>query len=271
MPMRHPYFDLPLPIPVGHRGASGELPENTLPAFRRALEQGALILETDVHPSLEGVPVIFHDHELDRTSDGVGPIARQPLDALRALDAGHRFSPDGGRSFPCRGQGIGIPTLEEAFAAFPDARFNIEIKEGDRAFIERVVKLVATGGRERRTLLTAAEDEVMAELHAVLHAIGVDVAIGASTGDCVAFVKAASQDAAPPSEPMALQIPAQFGGRPLVTPELVSFAHAHDVQIHVWTVNEPAEIERLLALGVDAVMSDFPARVVEAIRRRRGR
>jgi glycerophosphoryl diester phosphodiesterase len=67
---------------------------------------------------------------------------------------------------------------------------------------------------------------------------------------------------------MALQIPTHFGDRPLVTPELVAFAHAHDVQVHVWTINEPAEIERLLDLGVDAVMSDFPIRVVEAIRRR---
>lgn len=264
--MRHPYFDLPRPIPVGHRGASGELPENTLPSFARALEQGARILETDVHPSVDGVAVIFHDHDVDRTTDGSGPIAEKSLDALRGLDAGHGFTPDGGASFPSRGQGIGIPTLEEAFASFPDARFNIEIKQGDRAFLEQVVK--ASAGRAERTLLTSASDAVIAELRAVLSDTGVPVAMGASTGDCVAFVKAATAGEPPPPEPMALQIPTHFGEHPLVTPELVGFAHRHDVQVHVWTINDPAEIERLLDLGVDAVMSDFPIRVVEAIGRR---
>lgn len=264
--MRHPYFDLPRPIPVGHRGASGERPENTLPAFERALAQGARILETDVQPTRDGVAVVFHDADLDRTTDGHGPVARQALDALRELDAGYRFSPDGGRSFPCRGRGIAIPTLDEAFAAFPEARFNIEVKQGDRAFLERVVQACAP--RAERTLLTSGSDAVMAELRSVLASTGVPVAMGASTGDCIAFVKAAAGGGEPPPEPMALQVPTHFGGQPLVTPELVAFAHAHDVQVHVWTINEPAEIERLLDLGVDAVMSDFPSRVVEAIGRR---
>jgi len=138
--VRHPFFDLPRPIPVGHRGASGERPENTLPAFERALAQGARILETDVHPTRDGVAVIFHDGELDRTTDGFGPIAARTLAELKELDAGYRFSPDGGASFPCRGRGTTIPTLAEAFAAFPDARFNIEVKEGDRAFLEGLAK-----------------------------------------------------------------------------------------------------------------------------------
>jgi glycerophosphoryl diester phosphodiesterase len=264
--MRHPYFDLPRPIPVGHRGASGELPENTLPAFERALERGARILETDVHATADGVAVIFHDPTLERTTDGRGPVSARTLDELRDLDAGHGFTPDGGASFPHRGRGIGIPTLDEAFAAFPNARFNIELKAGDRAFVEGVVKAAAP--RADRTLLTSADDALMAELRAVLRDTGVPVAMGASTGDCVAFVKAASGEGPPPPEPMALQIPPDFGGQPLVTRELVEFAHAHDVQVHVWTINEPAEIERLLDLDVDAVMSDFPGRVVEAIARR---
>ena len=266
--MRHPYFDLPRPIPVGHRGASGERPENTLAAFERALAQGARILETDVHPTRDGVAVLFHDAELDRTTDGHGPIAARTLAELKQLDAGHRFSPDGGKSFPYRGRGIAIPTLVEAFEAFPEARFNLEIKQGDRAFLEDVAKRVAGAGREARTLLTSGSDELIAELRAVLAATGVAVAMGASTGDCIGFVRAAATGAAPPPEPMALQIPSEFAGQPLATPELVRFAHEHDVQIHVWTVNEPAEILRLLDLGVDAVMSDFPGRVVEAIGRR---
>ena len=266
--MRHPYFDLPRPIPVGHRGASGELPENTLPAFERALEQGAQILETDIHPSADGTAVVFHDAALDRTTDGTGPIAARTLDELRRLDAGHRFSPDDGATFPARGEGIRIPTLEEAFDAFPDARFNIEVKAGSAEFVERVARLIADRGRADRTLLAAAEDDVMAVVRNVLRRTGIRTAMGAALGDCIAFVKAAAEGGAPPPEPMALQIPTHFGPHPLVTPELIAFAHAHDVHVHVWTINDPAEIERLLDLGVDAVMSDFPARVVDAIAKR---
>jgi glycerophosphoryl diester phosphodiesterase len=269
--MRHPYFDLDLPIPVGHRGASGECPENTLPAFARAFEQGARIVETDVHPSRDGAIVIFHDDTLERTTDGRGPISALALETLRELDAGYRFTPDRGRSFPFRGRGVRIPTLQEAFEAFPDARLNVEIKEGGPAFVRRVVEAVAEAGREALTLLTSADDSVMAELRAVLAETGLAVAQGASTGDCIAFVKAAAAGGEPPEGPMALQVPTQFGGQPLVTPELVAFAHRHDVQVHVWTVNDPTEIERLLDLGVDAVMSDHPSRVVEAIRRRGSR
>jgi glycerophosphoryl diester phosphodiesterase len=268
MRMRHPYFDLARPIPVGHRGASGERPENTLPAFALALEQGARILETDVHPTRDGAVVILHDGQVGRTTDGEGPVSARSLAELRRLDAGHRFSPDGGASFPFRGRGVRIPTLEEAFEAFPDARFNVEIKAGGRDFVAQVVGIVARTGREDRTLLTSADDAVMAELRDVLAETGARPAVGASTGDCVAWVKAAAGGGAPPPGPMALQVPVAFGGRPLVTGRLVAFAHEHDVQVHVWTVNEPAEIERLLDLGVDAVMSDFPARVVEAIGRR---
>ena len=133
--MRHPFFDLPTPIVVGHRGASGERPENTLPAFERAVAQGAMVLETDVHISRDGVVVLSHDPDLARTTEAEGPIAARSFDELKALDAGYRFSPDGGRSFPQRGRKIRIPSLHEAFEAFPGIRFNVEIKQDDPALI----------------------------------------------------------------------------------------------------------------------------------------
>ena len=264
--MRHPYFDLPTPIPVGHRGASGERPENTLPAFRLALTQGAQILETDTHPTKDGVPVLLHDEALDRTTDGTGSVHDVTLEELQQLDAGHHFVAEDGRTF--RGQGIRVPTLEEVLRELPEARLNIEIKSGDRSFVERVVRMVEDAGRSDVTLLTSARDDLIAELRAVLAETGVKTAVGASAGDCIAFVKAAASGEPPPAGVMALQIPDDFGGRPLVTPELLDFAHRHDVHVHVWTINEPAEIARLLDLGVDAVMSDHPVRVVEEIRRR---
>ena len=267
--MGHPYFDLPRPVPIGHRGAAGEAPENTLPSFERAVAQGAQILESDVHLSRDGVVVIHHDDELGRTSDGRGPLAARSWAELRALDAGWCFSPDGGRSFPFRGRGVRIPSLAEALEAFPDMRFNLEIKAATPGLVERTLELVAD--RAERTLLAAADDAIMASLREHLKRTGVPVAVGASAGDVVRFVRSAIDGTPPPPGPMALQVPPDFGGRPVVTPRFLAHAHAHGLHVHVWTINEPAEIERLLELGVDGVMSDFPARVVEAIARRGGR
>ena len=98
---------------------------------------------------------------------------------------------------------------------------------------------------------------------------GLAPATGASTGDVIRFVRAALEGGQPPPEPMALQIPREFAGRPLVTRELVAFSHKHDVQVHVWTVNDPEEMHRLLDLGVDGIVSDYPSRVCEVVASRR--
>jgi glycerophosphoryl diester phosphodiesterase len=267
----HPYFDVPTPTVIGHRGASGERPENTLPAFERAVAQGAAILETDVHRTRDGALVLIHDDLLERTTDGRGRVADHTLAELRALDAGARFSPDGGGSFPFRGRGVHIPTLEEIFDAFPDRRLNVEIKEHDAALIEGVAAAVRKAGREESVLLAAAEDPIMHDLRAHLARSGVRTAVGASAGDVLGFVRAALDGVPPPPGPMALQVPPGFGGRDLVTPRFVEHAHAHGLVVHVWTVNEPAEMHRLLDLGVDGIMSDFPGRLAEVVAERAAR
>ena len=267
--MHHPYFDVPVPTVIGHRGASGELPENTLASFERALARGAAILESDVHATREGALVLIHDDVLERTTDGRGRVADRSLAELRALDAGHRFSPAKKGDFPFRGRGLRIPILEEALSSFPGARWNLELKQGSPALIEGAVDLVRRAGCEERVLLAAAEDDVMRALRAHLAKTGVRPAVGASAGDVLRFVRAALASEAPPPGPMALQVPPDFGGRPLVTEAFVAHAHRHGLVVHVWTVNEPGEMRRLLDLGVDGIMSDFPGRVAEVVAARR--
>jgi glycerophosphoryl diester phosphodiesterase len=269
--MSHPYFDVPIPSVIGHRGACGELPENTIPAFGLAATQGAVILETDVHISRDGALVLIHDEVLERTTNGRGRIADHSLAELRALDAGYRFDPAGDGSFPFRGRGLQIPTLEETLEAFPKQHWNVEIKEHIPALIEGTVAAVRKAGREDSVLLAAAEDPIMHDLRAHLAQCGARPAVGASTGDVIAFVRAALEGKAPPPGPMALQVPPGFGDRPLVTRAFVDHAHAHGLFVHVWTINEPAEIERLFDLGVDGVMSDFPERVAKVVAARAAR
>ena len=267
----HPYFDVPVPTVIGHRGASGELPENTIAAFGHAVADGAAILETDVHITRDGALVLIHDEGLERTTNGRGRVVDHTLAELRALDAGFQFSRVGDVAFPFRGKGLGIPTLEETLLTFPRLRFNIEIKEHIPALIEGTVAMVRAHGLEERVLLAAAEDPIMADLRAHLRKSGVRAAVGASTGDVIGFVRSALDGVAPPPGPMALQVPPGFADRPLVTREFVEHAHRHGLVVHVWTVNEPAEMHRLLDLGVDGIMSDFPARVVRVVAERSAR
>lgn len=265
MPVPHPFFDVSAPLVIGHRGAAGELPENTLASFQRGLEAGAVILESDVHLTRCGEPVLIHDDEVDRCTEAMGRVAELELDALQKLDAGHRFTPDRGRSYPHRQRGHRIPSLREALAAFPDARFNLELKEDVPGMVERTLEVVAEQGRAHNTLLTSASDGVMRRLREQVAARRMQVALGASTGEVAAFALAALRDEVPPAGPMALQIPTRFGDRPLVTRPLVEHAHAHGVQVHVWTINEPDEMARLLDLGVDGIVTDFPERLARLL------
>ena len=264
--MRHPYFDLPTPIVIGHRGAAGEAPENTLESFRRGVADGAAILETDLHATRDGALVLLHDDDVARTTEGSGTVAELTLAQLQRLDAGHRFVAEGG--FPWRGRGLRIPTLEQAFASLPGRRFNIEIKEEAPGVGERTLETIARAGRESLTLLAAEKDAIMASLREAVERTDIRVAISACVGDVLRCVRAALDGSAPPRDVMALQIPAEFGGRALVTPELLAFAHAHEIQVHVWTINEPAQMHALFDLGVDGIISDHPARVRDVVKQR---
>lgn len=267
--MRHPYLALPTPISIGHRGCAGEVPENTLPSFERALEQGAAILESDVHLTRDGIPVLIHDPTVDRVTEQTGSVADLTWSQLQRLDAGYRFSRDGGQSRPFRDEGLRIPSLVEAFEAFPGARFNLELKADHPLLVPAAIDAVTAMGREEWTLLTSGDDAIMAALRKRLAELPRPIAQGASTGDVLDFVRTAIEGGTPVSEPMALQIPADFGGRPLVTRKLVDHAHAHDVHVHVWTINDPAEMDALLDLGVDGIITDFPARATERTAARR--
>ncbi len=256
----HPYFDLPRPHLFAHQGASGEAPGNTLPAFERAVELGISYLETDCHATSDGEIVLCHDPTVDASTDGSGAIREYRFAELAELDAGHRFSPDG-KSFPFRGLGVRIPRLAELLERFPGARINLEIKQADLAIVEEVVRIVERAGAGQRVLLAAAEDDVMEQIHKARPS----TAIGSSLSDLVSFYQAVADGVGQDHEPRghALQIPTEFGGNSLVTPEALAAARAIGLFVHVWTINERAEMRRLLDAGVDGVMSDYPGWLLE--------
>lgn len=248
-----PYLDGPRPRLFAHRGGSLVAPENTIEAFAAGLAAGATHLELDVHATRDGHVVVMHDELVDRTTDGRGRVRDLTLAELRKLDAGSRFvARDGAASFA--GRGLRVPLLTEVLEAFEGARLNVEIKQREPGIVADVVGLLEHAGAMGRTLLAAEDPAIMADIRA--RAPG--ALTGFSAADVVEFLQGESgKHYLPPGR--ALQVPPSFGGVTIVSTETVARAHALGVEVHVWTLNTAAEIEAMLALGVDGVMTDDPA------------
>ena len=243
------------PRVFGHRGAAGLAPENTLPSFALGLALGADVLEFDVHASRDGVIVVIHDDTLDRTTNASGAVRERTLYELQQLDAGYHFSRDG-RDFPYRGQGIHIPTLEAVLKRFPLAYCNLEIKQEDPPIAADVIDVIRRLDAQHRVLLAAEQDTIMQEIRR--HAADIPTSFSAAeVADFITRLHAADLAGYHPAG-CALQIPPRHGSIELVTAESVAAAHRCGLEVHVWTINERKEMERLLALGVDGIMSDLP-------------
>jgi glycerophosphoryl diester phosphodiesterase len=212
-----------------------------------------------VHGTADGVVVVFHDDTLDRTTDGTGPLRARTLAEVERLDAGHHF-PGG------RGRGIRIPTLARLLETFPDVPLNIEVKQLDPPLEPAVLATLDRFAARERTLLAAEEAEIMTRIRAAAP----EMMTSASAEEVAEFVYRLRDGQLGGWEPRAraLQIPAAYGGIELVTPESVAAAHARRLEVHVWTINDEPEMHRLLDLGVDGLMTDFPARGFAVLRAR---
>ncbi len=241
-----------------HQGGAREAPSSTLFAMRQALERGAVALELDVHATADRHLVVCHDETVDRTTDGTGAVAGMALAELREVDAGHRFSYDAGLTYPYRGRDLRVPTLAEVLEAFPGVAINIDIKEIQRGEEAAVLEVLRESGAKGRSL-------VVSEHHAVVRRVrglsGGRVATGASRLEIAVFYLASALRLEGLLNPgyKALQVPVYYGGLTLVTRRFVEAAHACGVRVDAWTVNDPAEMHRLLDLGVDGIMTDRPS------------
>lgn len=234
------------PVRIAHRGASGRAPENTRAAFAAALALGVDAIELDCQLSADGVPVVIHDETLDRTTSGLGPVCAKRWDELATLDAGAWR----GEAF----RGERIPTLVDVLAQL-DGRvvLNVEIKSArDVGAIEApLVELVTTRGALSWVIFSSFHEAAIRNVRAA----SAEAAIG------VLWDRKPAEG--------ALALAAELGARciapsrRLATPELVAAAHARELGVWVWTVNEVAEMRRLVAAGVDALFSDYPERFAE--------
>jgi glycerophosphoryl diester phosphodiesterase len=237
---------------IAHRGGANLRPENTLAAFEHAVALGADVLEMDVHATADGVVVLHHDATVERTTDGVGAIAMKTLDEVRALDAGYRFTEDSGATFPFRGQGILVPTLEEVLTAFPEMPVSIEIKQYAPSIVGLVLDVIARMGAAGRAIVVSFDQATM---DAVRAAAPPELLTGMSIPEMQAFggLDAAGEATYVPPAPVA-QLPYQG-----VTPALMARAERFGIVVQVWTVNDAGDMRTMLGLGVHGVMSNDPA------------
>jgi len=244
------------PVNIAHRGGAKIAPENTLKGFECGLEAGAGVIELDVHTTADGHVVVLHDPDMGRTTDGAGLVREMTLAEVKRLDAGYKFTPDNGATYPHRGQGIRVPSLDEVYGKFPEVPVNVEIK-GDRPGIEEAVSRVIEGaGAEGRTLVVSEDS---ATIRRFRRASGGRVATASSSAELVSFWLLSRLGLSVPKPPyQALQGPETYKGLRIVTPGLVRAAHARGLRVDVWTVDEEPDMRRLLGFGVDGIMTDRP-------------
>ncbi len=258
------YLDGPRPRFFAHRGGALEAPENTLEAFAAGLKAGADRLELDVHATSDGEVMVIHDETVDRTTDGTGLVRAKTLAEIRELDAGARFAADDG-SEPFAGRGIRVPTLAEVFEAFPGVPLNIEIKQSSPQIETEVLAIIDRFSARKQVLLAAEIGEIMERIRLVAP----DIHSGTSLDDGAEFLDYWAKDRLVDyrRRGVAFQVPPTFLDQPLVTKEFVDVAHDCGVEVHVWTIDEASEIERLLGLGVDGIMTDRPTVAADVYRR----
>lgn len=245
---RHPYLDHDGPIAFAHRGGGLEAPENSLAAFIRAIDLGYRYIETDVQLTADGKLIVFHDPVLDRLTDGQGGVDALPWSAIsQARIAGKEP----------------IPLLEEVLERWPDLRLNIDPKS-DRAALALAAALRRHGALGRVCVGSFSG----ARLNRLRRELGPDLC--SSGGPAQVARTWFTARGLPLGRPATdcLQVPVRHFGLPVITPAFIETAHRQGLLVHVWTVDDEAEMERLLDMGVDGLISDRPTLLRDVLRRR---
>jgi glycerophosphoryl diester phosphodiesterase len=269
-------------LAFAHQGGAKEAPSSTLFAIERAVALGATVIELDVHRSRDGELVVCHDPTLERTTDGSGTISGADRDELAGLDAAYWFVPGLGVSpghepeeYPFRGRApaehrFGVASLDEALEACRGVFVNLDIKEGPPevpAYESELALALRRHRREDEVIVASFSDHRTEAFSAYAPEIATSPGVSLLTG----FVQAVRAGAPPPEAVRAhaaLQVPDTVAGVHLVDERLVEATHAFGLALHVFTVDDEAEMARLLDIGVDGVMTDLPSTLVALLERR---
>ncbi|MBK8428561.1 MAG: glycerophosphodiester phosphodiesterase [Lewinellaceae bacterium] len=234
-------------------------------AYQNAVDLGVDVLEMDIHITKDGVLVLMHDEAVDRTTNGTGEIESMTLDELKKLDAGYNWSPDDGATFPFRGQGITIPTMEEVFAAFPDTHMTIEIKKTNASMAKPFCELIRKYDMQDKVLIASFHDDRLAEFREECP----EVATSSAKNETTAFVLLTKPFLGSFYSPkfFSLQVPEESGGITVMTPAFVQAAHERNLAVEPWTINDAETMKKFIDWGVDGIITDRPDIMLEVLGR----
>ena len=243
---------------IAHRGGRGGAPENTIAGCDWALDQGAEALEVDVQLSADGELIAIHDPTVDRTTNGTGRVRDLSVHMLQSLDAGYYWQSEDG-AYPYRGGGIRLPTLREMLQRYPDTPFIVELKGGAGPRIANAMShLIADTGRTDRLVVASFSASILHRFRALRPRIPTNMAMTETASFYACHLLGRHTRYDPPGT--AFQVPHWYGPIRVVQRRFVEAAHACQMPVQVWTVNDRAEMATLLACGVDALITDYPRR-----------
>lgn len=242
-----------------HRGASAKLPENTLEAFELAVEAGVDAIETDVHLTSDGIPVLAHDPSGRREAQEKANVVESSLAQVKRWDVGRVWK----KRHPEESRVFRIPTLEEALEAFPTMRFNIDVKQNDRRAAMAVVETLDRLDAWKRVCVASFHDAMTEVVRQV--APQAETSLGQRGAQWLALAPRWLIDRKPLQAARA-QLPTHAGPLRFDTPRFLDKARGLGLAVDFWVINDPDEARALAALGVDGVMTDDPETIVPAVR-----
>jgi len=258
--------DFPRPAVIAHQGGDRLCPGNTLYAFQKATEMGVDVIETDLRQSKDEILMISHDDTVDRISNGHGRLLDLTYEELKKLDAGYYWSPDVGKTFPFRGQGINYVSLEDVFKALPDTRFNIDMKQNYPPIEEPLCKLIRRHSMQNRVVVASFSHKNTTAFRRLCPEVTTAADV-AETRNFVLFNYVALSRWLRPQF-QVFQVPTGSSGIPIITRHFIEAAHARSLRVEVWTIDDAEEMRRLISMGVDGIMSDRPDLLMPVVGRK---
>lgn len=249
---------------IAHRGASAEAPENTIPAIELAIQKYHVDwVEIDVRLTKDRVPLIFHDTNLDRTTNGSGPLRSRTLADIKKLDAGFLFEGDRKSEYPFRKRGVTVPTLEEVLSQFPDVPFCLEVKEKNSEVAPLVCEVVQRVKRSAPLIVGSFNTDVVRKLRQALPPPVESFLAKDEVIRTYLFFRLGLKKFSPQA-PFA-SLPSSEGKFRLDDPAWIDFLHQNGVKVFYWTINERQEMEELIRRGADGIVTNYPDRLNEIL------
>lgn len=267
----HPFFAQARNSPevIAHRGGNGQWPGETMHAFREAMKLGVDMLEMDVYSSCDGELMLMHDPDIKTTTEGKGRVNELSSTYLQSLNAGHRWSPDGGKSHPYEDKSkvsesllkeLRVASLKEVFEAFPHMRMNIEMKKAKISTAPALDKMIRDYDMTDYVLVASFVGKFMTDFRRLNPKVATSFSL--SKGDLGKLIsgKKFSDDA--PNDPRAIQMPYKW-----ITEDVVRKARERNLRLHAWTVNDLEKMYLMKTLKVDGIITDYPGPLLSLLDR----